>query len=110
MWGALLCCPLRNLPVAGLLLGIGGSFTNETMLNTYGLKRGFSGPGTPANAILTVMNAAKYCICQSAGTICHGRCHWHGARKKRGGGAVGGLLCRLKHCYCHMLQEDPLLM
>lgn len=49
--------PIAILPVAGLFLGIGGSFTNETMLNTYGLT-GTLGPGTPANAILTVMNAA----------------------------------------------------
>lgn len=49
--------PIAILPVAGLFLGIGGSFTNETMLNTYGLT-GILGPGTPANAILRVMNAA----------------------------------------------------
>ena len=49
--------PIAILPVTGLFLGIGGSFTNETMLNTYGLT-GILGPGTPANAILTVMNAA----------------------------------------------------
>ena len=49
--------PIAILPVAGLFLGIGGSFTNETMLNTYELT-GILGPGTPANAILTVMNAA----------------------------------------------------
>mgnify|MGYP000172848297 CR=1 FL=1 len=29
--------PIAILPVAGLFLGIGGSFTNETMLETYGL-------------------------------------------------------------------------
>lgn len=29
--------PIALLPVAGLLLDIGGSFTNETMLNAYGL-------------------------------------------------------------------------
>ena len=29
--------PIAILPVAGLLLGFGGSFTNETMLETYGL-------------------------------------------------------------------------
>ena len=29
--------PIAILPVAGLLLGVGGSFTNETMLETYGL-------------------------------------------------------------------------
>ena len=49
--------PIAILPVAGLFLGIGGSFTNETMLNTYGLM-GILGPGTAANAVLTVMNAA----------------------------------------------------
>ena len=49
--------PIAILPVAGLFLGIGGSFTNETMLNTYNLTR-FMGPGTPIYAILTVLNDA----------------------------------------------------
>ena len=46
--------PIATLPVAGLLLGIGGSFTNETMLETYGLL-GVMGPGTVLNQILQVM-------------------------------------------------------
>ena len=49
--------PIAILPVAGLFLGIGGSFTNETMLNAYGLM-GVMGPGTPINAFLTVLNDA----------------------------------------------------
>jgi len=49
--------PIAILPVAGLLLGVGGSFTNETMLTTYGLI-GIMGPGTMLNAILQVMSAA----------------------------------------------------
>ncbi len=49
--------PIAILPVAGLLLGVGGSFTNETMLTTYGLM-GIMGPGTMLNAILQVMSAA----------------------------------------------------
>ncbi|GKX67497.1 PTS transporter subunit IIABC [Inconstantimicrobium mannanitabidum] len=49
--------PIAILPVAGLLLGIGGSFTNETMLKTYGLYN-IMGPGSVANSLLTVMNAA----------------------------------------------------
>lgn len=49
--------PIAILPVAGLLLGIGGSFTNEMMLQTYGLMK-FMGPGTVINAILQVMSAA----------------------------------------------------
>ena len=49
--------PIAILPVAGLFLGIGGSFTNETMLNAYGLM-GLMGPGTPMNAFLSVLNDA----------------------------------------------------
>lgn len=49
--------PIAILPVAGLFLGIGGSFTNETMLNAYGLM-GIMGPGTFIYSILTVLNAA----------------------------------------------------
>lgn len=49
--------PIAILPVAGLLLGIGGSFTNETMLETYGLL-GIAGPGTILNAIFLVMSDA----------------------------------------------------
>lgn len=49
--------PIALLPVAGLFLGIGGSFTNTTTLEAYGLM-GIMGPGTVLNAILTVMNEA----------------------------------------------------
>ncbi|MCI8599740.1 MAG: PTS transporter subunit EIIC [Lachnospiraceae bacterium] len=49
--------PIAILPVAGLLLGVGGSFTNETMLEAYGLM-GVMGPGTFLNTILRVMSDA----------------------------------------------------
>ena len=49
--------PIAILPVAGLLLGIGSSFTNETMLSAYGLT-GIMGSGTILNAVFTVMSAA----------------------------------------------------
>ena len=49
--------PIAILPVAGLLLGIGGSFSNETMLETYGLL-GVMGPGTIFNAIFQIMSEA----------------------------------------------------
>lgn len=49
--------PIAILPIAGLLLGIGGSFTNETMLKTYGLMK-LIGPGTVANAVLQVFSKA----------------------------------------------------
>jgi len=49
--------PIAILPVAGLLLGIGGSFTNKTMLDAYGLTT-FMGEGTVLNALLQIMNSA----------------------------------------------------
>lgn len=53
--------PIALLPVAGLLLGIGASFTNATMIETYGLEN-ILGDGTVLNAILQVMNAAGQII------------------------------------------------
>ena len=47
--------PIAILPVAGLLLGIGSSFTNVTTLETYHLIN-VMGPGTFMYNILTVMN------------------------------------------------------
>ena len=47
--------PIAILPVAGLLLGIGSSFTNETTIATYGLQ-GILGSGTLLNSLLVIMN------------------------------------------------------
>lgn len=49
--------PIAILPVAGLLLGIGGSLTNATMLETYRLT-GIMGPGTILYAVFEVMSEA----------------------------------------------------
>ena len=49
--------PIAILPVAGLLLGLGSSFTNETMLETYNLTK-IMGQGTILNAIFQVMSDA----------------------------------------------------
>ena len=46
--------PIVVLPVAGLLLGIGRSFTNETMITTYHLQF-ILGKGTPLNILFTIM-------------------------------------------------------
>ena len=43
------------LPVAGLLLGFGSSFTNETTIATYGLQK-ILGDGTILHALLIIMN------------------------------------------------------
>ena len=49
--------PIALLPVAGLLLGIGASFTNETMLTSYGLME-VMGPGTLLFNLLSIMKNA----------------------------------------------------
>ncbi len=47
--------PIAILPVAGLFLGIGGSFTNANMIEAYGLTS-ILGEGTFLYAILSVLN------------------------------------------------------
>lgn len=49
--------PVAVLPIAGLLLGLGASFTNPTTIKTYGLESIF-GDGTALHGLLTVMSAA----------------------------------------------------
>ena len=50
--------PIAILPVAGLLLGIGSSFTNETPSLTYGLQK-ILGSGTLLNSLLIIMNKVE---------------------------------------------------
>lgn len=52
--------PIALLPAAGLLLGIGSSFTNATTLETYGLTS-LIHPGSVLYAVLDIMN-----LCGSA--------------------------------------------
>ena len=47
--------PIAILPVAGLLLGFGSSFTNATTIQTYGLEK-ILGDGTILNSLLIIMN------------------------------------------------------
>lgn len=50
--------PIAVLPVAGLLLGIGSSFTNETTIATYGLQ-GILGNGTVLYALLMIISQGR---------------------------------------------------
>lgn len=49
--------PVAVLPIAGLLLGVGASFTNPTTIKMYGLEA-MLGAGTPLNILLTIMSSA----------------------------------------------------
>lgn len=53
--------PIAILPVAGLLLGLGSSFTNTTTIETYGLQW-LLGDKTILNALLVIMNAVGSAI------------------------------------------------
>lgn len=48
--------PIAILPVAGLLLGIGGSFTNNTAISAYHLEA-ILGEGTILNSFLNILNS-----------------------------------------------------
>ncbi len=48
--------PIALLPIAGLLLGIGASLTNTTMLQEYGLL-GLMGPGTALYTVFSVLSS-----------------------------------------------------
>lgn len=48
--------PISILPVAGLLLGLGSTFTNETTISTYHLEK-VLGDGTVLHALMVIMNA-----------------------------------------------------
>ena len=49
--------PIALLPAAGIMLGIGGSFTSDAMISHYHLE-GILGPGTVLNSFLTVVREA----------------------------------------------------
>jgi len=51
-----LMLPIALLPAAGIMLGIGGSFTNETMINAYQID--ILQNGTWLNSFLQIMTAA----------------------------------------------------
>lgn len=53
--------PIAILPVAGLLLGLGSSFTNTTTIETYGLQW-LLGDKTILHAFLVIMNAVGSAI------------------------------------------------
>ncbi|MCH4179265.1 MAG: glucose PTS transporter subunit IIA [Megasphaera sp.] len=57
MIGRSFMLPVAILPIAGLLLGIGASFTNPTTIQTYGLES-VLGSGTLLNSLLTIMSSA----------------------------------------------------
>ena len=80
--------PIALLPVAGLLLGIGSSFTNETMLAAYGLNSVIH-PGHPdLHHSGRDEPDRQRRVQQSGAAVRHGRGHRHGPQGKRGSRSV----------------------
>lgn len=77
--------PIAILPVAGLLLGIGSSFTNETTIATYGLQK-ILGSGTLLNSLLIIMNKVGSAVFDNLPLIfaVGVACHWYGKERERG--------------------------
>ena len=46
--------PIAVLPMAGILLGVGGSFTNPVLIKTYNLT--FLSEGTPLNYLMPLLS------------------------------------------------------
>ena len=59
--GKSLFLPIAILPFAGILLGIGSSFTNETTIATYGLS-GILHPGSLLYGLMMMLNYAGNAI------------------------------------------------
>ena len=76
--------PIAVLPVAGLLLGLGSSFTNTTTIAAYGLE-GILGEGTVLNALLTIMSKTGSAIFDNLPIIFAGGVALGMAKKRKRG-------------------------
>ena len=75
--------PIAVLPVAGLLLGLGSSFTDATMIETYGLQN-ILGDGTVLHGLLTIMSRVGSAIFDNLPLIFCSRCsHRNGKERKK---------------------------
>ena len=75
--------PIAILPVAGLLLGIGSSFTNATTIETYHLTS-ILGEGTILNALLMIMNKVGSAVFDNLPLdLCCRCCNRYGKKRKR---------------------------
>ena len=81
--------PIALLPVAGLLLGIGSSFTNQTMLEAYHLT-GIIHPGNFLYTLLDIMNQAGSVVFNNLALLfAMGVAIGMAKKRERGRGALG---------------------
>ena len=94
--------PIAILPVAGLLLGIGSSFTNATMIETYGLQA-VLGEGTVLHGLLTIMSKAGSVIFDNLPLIFAVGVAIGMAKKEKGSGRIRYPDPLLPHCLAGLL-------
>lgn len=85
--------PIALLPAAGIMLGIGGSFTNADMISSYGLT--FLEPGTFLNTFLTVMSAAGQIVFDNLPVMFAMALAIGFAKKEKGAAALAALMAYL---------------
>ena len=83
--------PIAILPVAGLLLGLGSSFTNATTIATYGLQ-GILGEGTLLHSLLIIMNKVGSAIFDNLPLIFAGGVAIGMAKKEKEVAALSALI------------------
>ncbi len=89
--GQALMLPIALLPAAGIMLGFGGSFTNESMIESYHLEN-ILGDGTILNSILQVMNAAGDIVFANLPALFAIGLAVGFARKEKGAAALAGFI------------------
>ncbi|UJF16339.1 PTS transporter subunit EIIC [Jeotgalibaca sp. MA1X17-3] len=97
--------PIAILPVAGLFLGIGGSFTNPTTLETYGLTN-IMGEGTILNNVLTVMNDAGDIVFANLPLIFAIGCAIGMARSEKGYCSFSGRNCVFDYAFFYWCYDS----
>ena len=98
--------PIAILPVAGLLLGVGSSFTNATMIETYHLQA-ILGEGTILNSLLTIMSKAGSIIFDNL-PIIFARCsNRYGEEREGSCGTCGNDLFLCNECNNECHASDP---
>ncbi|KAA0261984.1 PTS transporter subunit EIIC [Hafnia alvei] len=83
--------PIALLPVAGLLLGIGASFTNATTIESYGLQS-LLGEGTVLHALLTVMKSAGSIVFSNLPILFAAGVAMEMAKKEKDVAAISGVI------------------
>lgn len=86
--------PIALLPAAGIMLGVGSSFTNETMINTYNLQN-VLGEGTVINSLLTVMGSAGQIVFSNLPVMFAIALAIGFAKKEKGAAALAALMAYL---------------